>query len=165
MGLDSVGVGGVQQNVTATTAILDSGTTAILVSQDDAVAIHAVRLPVLPINENHCGNVLPWVLAAPLLLAAAHKRMLQLSHCCWLLAADMRRMKGVPTLRQGIPGVTYSAAGGFYSIDAGCAGVDALPNISFAINGNVYALPPWQWTQSVRNRSQCSPQPCLSYCR
>ena len=41
-------------------------------------------------------------------------------------------------------------AGGYFSIDAGCAGVDMLPNISFAINGNVYALPPWQWTQAVR---------------
>ena len=43
-------------------------------------------------------------------------------------------------------------AGGYFSIDAGCAGVDMLPNISFAINGNVYALPPWQWTQAVRAR-------------
>ena len=36
-------VGGMNANVTATTAILDSGTTAILVSQADAIAIHAVR--------------------------------------------------------------------------------------------------------------------------
>ena len=56
---------------------------------------------------------------------------------------------------QAIPGVTYNAVGGYYGIDAGCAGVDALPNVSFAINGNVYALPPWQWTQAVR----CAPTP------
>lgn len=56
---------------------------------------------------------------------------------------------------QGIPGVTYNMQGGYFSIDAGCAGVDMLPNISFAINGNVYALPPWQWTQAVRARSGC----------
>ena len=54
---------------------------------------------------------------------------------------------------QGIPGVTYNMQGGYFSIDAGCAGVDMLPNISFAINGNVYALPPWQWTQAVRTCS------------
>ena len=53
--------------------------------------------------------------------------------------------------------MTYNAVGGYYGIDAGCAGVDALPNVSFAINGNVYALPPWQWTQAVR----CAPTPPL----
>lgn len=43
MGLDSIAVAGVTQTVTARTAILDSGTTAILVGADDAAAIHAVR--------------------------------------------------------------------------------------------------------------------------
>ena len=73
-------------------------------------------------------------------------------------------LNNVPALGQGIPGVTYSASGGFYSIDAGCAGVDALPNISFAINGNVYALPPWQWTQSVCGWYCCSPHSCFLSC-
>ena len=65
MGLDSVAVGGIRQNITATTAILDSGTTAILVSQDDAVAIHAVRPPVLPESKPSWGHVLPRVQQRP----------------------------------------------------------------------------------------------------
>jgi len=47
VGLDSIAVAGVVQTVTARTAILDSGTTAILVGADDASAIHAVRRPSL----------------------------------------------------------------------------------------------------------------------
>lgn len=66
MGLDSVAVGGVRQNITATTAILDSGTTAILVSQDDAVAIHAVRPPVLPVSKPSLGSCTAAGTAAPL---------------------------------------------------------------------------------------------------
>ena len=51
---------------------------------------------------------------------------------------------------QGISGVSFDQAGGYYSIDGGCSSISSLPDLAFVIGGHSYTLPPVQWTQSVR---------------
>ena len=43
---------------------------------------------------------------------------------------------------QGIQGVTYNTAGGYYSITNGCNSLDSLPDIAFQIDGKAYSMPP-----------------------
>jgi hypothetical protein len=166
VGLDSIAVAGVVQTVTARTAILDSGTTAILVGADDASAIHAVRRASLAAAPRaaHATRA-AHAPAKPAVRSKCMSQAVRQRHAALTSPAPVQAVReaqrGAPAdgpcagaAAQAIPGVTYNAVGGYYGIDAGCAGVDALPNVSFAINGNVYALPPWQWTQAV-----CWPPP------
>ena len=53
-------------------------------------------------------------------------------------------------LAQGIAGVSYNRAGGYYSITGGCGSLSSLPDIAFRIDGHAYYMPPVQWTQAVR---------------
>ena len=52
---------------------------------------------------------------------------------------------------QGISGVSFDQAGGYYSITGGCSSISSLPDLAFVIGGHTYTLPPVQWTQSVRH--------------
>ena len=61
-------------------------------------------------------------------------------HACWVV------------LVQGIQGVSYNQAGGYYSITGGCNSLSSLPDIAFTIDGHAYYMPPVQWTQAVRPR-------------
>ena len=55
----------------------------------------------------------------------------------------------MPDGLQGISGVSFDQAGGYYSIDGGCSSIGSLPDLAFVIGGQSYTLPAVQWTQSV----------------
>jgi hypothetical protein len=52
-------------------------------------------------------------------------------------------------LHQSIPGLSYNAQGGYYVVKGGCDAVSSLPDISFVLGGQPYAVPARLWTQAI----------------
>ena len=182
--LDGAQVRGQNVALGATTAIMDSGTTAILVGPDDAAAIHAVgaqhpRPPPAHVPPTCSPSPPPVTRTASTagthpcaVWYAAHVRCaVDWGSCaCMPQQCHAWRNRGSAStsgdaLVQGIQGVSYNRVGGYYSITGGCASLSSLPDIAFRIDGHAYYMPPVQWTQAVRPRTSFgNPSPCSHNC-
>ena len=137
-------------------AILDSGTTAIIVTRRDAAAIHAGIKGIKLLKVGFFAEFLERARATPLLPPPTKK-----THLYSFLSFENPNALSL-SLSLSLS-VSLSYQGGYYNVTGGCSTVDDLPDMVFVINGTDYAVPPRLWTQRIPAKKGEDPEKmCIS---